>query len=311
MSHPTDPRGGRAPSLPPLVDGQLIATPAGAAVIAVQRVNADAFRLSVHDGYTGAEVPELSLVFAAERAARHAVRVAAALFRSGWAVEQVKDLVTVFAGTPDPAGSARAANRRRGQARPPRPSVRPEGGPDMQINDLKATADEWYEYPGSAAEGKPPYWVARHGTTVTSQIDGYDLETVDRPTVARARAEFAEGTCDPDGPGGPQPGDTIRVFYGEAEGQWLTVESATAQPKDGGWTEFTVTGHRSGRPLTLTNVQLRLIADCDEHATSVEDYELHPVQMRALAAVLVEMADQVDKIRARSGHGSADPVQGR
>ncbi len=59
------------------------------------------------------------------------------------------------------------------------------------------------------------------------------------------------------------------------------------------------------------NVQLRLIADCDEHATSVEDYELHPVQMRALAAVLVEMADQVDKIRAQSGHSSADPVEGR
>ncbi len=256
MSHPTDPRGGRAPSLPPLVDGQLIATPAGAAVIAVQRVNADAFRLSVHDGYTGAEVPELSRVFAAERAARHAARVAAALFRSGLTVEQVMDLVAVFAGTPDPAGSVRAANRRRGRARPSSPSVRPEGGPDMQINDLKATADEWYEYPGNAAERTPPYWVARHGRTVTSQIDGHGIETLDYPTLEKARAEFAYETCDPDGPGAPQPGDTIRVFYGEAEGERFTVASAEPCHREGGWTEFTVTGNPSGRPLTLTLGQL-------------------------------------------------------
>jgi len=98
--------------------------------------------------------------------------------------------------------------------------------------------------------------VARHGRTVTSQIDGHGIETLDYPTLEKARAEFAYETCDPDGPGAPQPGDTIRVFYGEAEGERFTVASAEPCHREGGWTEFTVTGNPSGRPLTLTLGQL-------------------------------------------------------
>ncbi len=184
-------------------DGQAIATPAGAAVVAVQRINAAMFGLSVRDGATGAEVDDLSRSYPAERQARHAARVAVTLFRSGWTVEQVRDLVAVFAGTPDPAGSARAANRRRGQA------------------------------------------------------------------------EFAEATCDPDGPGAPQPGDTIRVVYGEAEGERFTVASAEPRRREGGWTEFTVTGHPSGRPLTLTLGQVAIESRPANLAATAADDETH------------------------------------
>ncbi len=140
---------------------------------------------------------------------------------------------------------------------------------------LTATADEWYEYPGSAAERMPPYWVARHGTTVTSQIDGRDVETLDCPTLEHARAEFAEATCDPDGPGAPQPRDTIRVVYGDAEGERFTVASAEPRRREGGWTEFAVIGHRSGRPLTLTLGQFVIESRPAHLAATAADDETH------------------------------------
>lgn len=120
------------------------------------------------------------------------------------------------------------------------------------VNDLKATADEWYEYAGDADEGKPAYWVARHGRRVTSQVEGHGVEAVESDSVEHARAEFADQTCDPDGPGGPRPGDMVRVWWGDAEGERFTVESATACPHEGGWTEVTVTGNQSGQPVVLT-----------------------------------------------------------
>ncbi len=118
--------------------------------------------------------------------------------------------------------------------------------------EVNSTACEWYEFSGCVDEGKPAYWVARHGRTVTSRIEGGVVEAVELDSVEHARAEFADATCDPDGPGGPRPGDLIRVFWGEAQGERFAVESAAARPRDGGWTEFVVTGNGSGRPVVLT-----------------------------------------------------------
>ncbi len=89
-------------SAPLSLNGQSITVPAGPVLVAVQRINAGALRLSIRDSCTGAEVPDLNWLFPTERSARHAARVAAALFRAGWTVEQVLDLVAVF--TPAEAG---------------------------------------------------------------------------------------------------------------------------------------------------------------------------------------------------------------
>jgi len=90
-----------APGIKPTLacDGQTIAVKAGAVVVAVQRVNARAFRLSIRYGSTGAECDRLSRSFPAERSARHAARVAVRLFRSGQSMQQVSDLADLFAST--------------------------------------------------------------------------------------------------------------------------------------------------------------------------------------------------------------------
>ncbi len=85
-------------ALSPLaVDGQSITTQAGPVAVAVQRIHASAFRLSIRHGTTDSEVAQLSRVFPDQRSARHAFRVTVALFQSGWTVEQLVDLVAVFA----------------------------------------------------------------------------------------------------------------------------------------------------------------------------------------------------------------------
>jgi len=89
-------------SAPLSLDGQTVAVAAGPVVVAVQRINPCAYRLAVRCGSAGGEVPALCRWFPSEGQARHAARVATALFRAGWTVERVLDLVAVF--TPAGAG---------------------------------------------------------------------------------------------------------------------------------------------------------------------------------------------------------------
>ncbi len=86
--------------------------------------------------------------------------------------------------------------------------------------DVKRTADEWYEFPGDVDEQKPGYWVARHGRIVTSQIEDDEVEVVELHSLEHARAEFADATCDPDGPGGP-----VVLTLGQ-----FVIESRPAEP---------------------------------------------------------------------------------
>lgn len=130
---------------------------------------------------------------------------------------------------------------------------------------MKATAAEWYEFPGSAVENKPPYWIARHGRTVTSLVAGEEMETVECDGVEQARAEFAEQTLDPDGPAAPRPRDLIRIVWGNrrsdgaAEGETFTVHSVTRHERDG-WDYFSVSGDtRAGQPLELVFSQYKIL----------------------------------------------------
>lgn len=81
----------------------------------------------------------------------------------------------------------------------------------MDTAALAITADEFFSFPGDPDAGKPRYWVARHGLTVTSQVECRDITVEVCDSIEEARAEFAEETCDP-GPGGPQVGDTVYIY---------------------------------------------------------------------------------------------------
>ncbi len=108
---------------------------------------------------------------------------------------------------------------------------------------IAITADEFYTFAGDPDTNKPPYWVARHGCTVTMQIRD-DAPTVDTfNDVPTARAEFAEATCDPDDAGAPQVGDTVDAF--DWPGQF-TVTAVDRRTGQGGWPVFYIGGHRSG-----------------------------------------------------------------
>lgn len=120
------------------------------------------------------------------------------------------------------------------------------------------TADEFYEFKGDPEFGKPPYWVARHGLTVTEQVDAREPRVCRYGSVAAARAKFAEATCEPNGPGAPLPGDRIVILYGPGQDNEFTVAESTARANPGGWTEFEVHGWRE--PLTLTLGQYRIVS---------------------------------------------------
>lgn len=119
-------------------------------------------------------------------------------------------------------------------------------------------ADEFYAFPGDANDGKPPYWVARHGTTVTEQVDVRDPRVVRYGTVEVARARFAEVTCEPNGPGAPLPGDRIVIVYGPGRGNEFTVTASSKSWCPGGWIEFEV--HGWSQPLALVLGQYRIVS---------------------------------------------------
>jgi hypothetical protein len=131
--------------------------------------------------------------------------------------------------------------------------------------NVKATAAEWYEFPGSAVENKPAYRVARRGTTVTSQVENEEVETIECDGVEEARAEFAEQTLDPDGPAAAQPGDLIRIVWSDlrsdaATGEQFVVNSVSRREHDG-WDYFYVSADtRPGRPLKLLFGQYTILA---------------------------------------------------
>jgi hypothetical protein len=118
-----------------------------------------------------------------------------------------------------------------------------------------STADEFYEFKGDPDFGKSPYRVARHGTTVTEQVDVRDPRVRRYDSVEVARAEFADATCDPNGPAAPMPGDEIRIVWGPEEGETFAVESVVTRG-----VEFGVTGNRSRRPLVLVFGQYRIVS---------------------------------------------------
>jgi hypothetical protein len=79
-------------------DGATVATSAGPAIVAVQRIRSDAFRLSVRYASSGFEVPYLCRSYPVEDRARRGARMLTTLFRQGWAVRDVLDMLAVFAG---------------------------------------------------------------------------------------------------------------------------------------------------------------------------------------------------------------------
>lgn len=123
----------------------------------------------------------------------------------------------------------------------------------------QATTDEFYSFPGDREFRKHPYWVARHGRTVTSQVEDGEARRFECATVDDARALFAEETCEPNGPGAPMPFDVIRIVYGPSVDERFTVESVVTVTHDG-YPAFGVTGNRSGRPLRLVLGQYEILS---------------------------------------------------
>jgi hypothetical protein len=121
----------------------------------------------------------------------------------------------------------------------------------VDVDAHRGTADEFYTFEGDPGRDLPPYWVARHGRTVTSQIASDPVQTVLLGADDVAAAEFAEGCCDntPGAPGEIRAGDRIEVFGNHPAGEReLTVSASTAA--DGG---YTVTGtDAEGRPVSVT-----------------------------------------------------------
>lgn len=84
----------------PLTDGQTITALAGPVTITVQAVRVGhAYHCSIRYASTGFEIPELSRSYPTEVEARRSARVATTLFRSGWTVNDVLDLIATFAPT--------------------------------------------------------------------------------------------------------------------------------------------------------------------------------------------------------------------
>lgn len=85
------------PHTQPLADGHTIAVDAGPVTIAVQCIRpGHAYRLSIRHRSSSAEIGELSRSYPTEHQARHAARVATTLFRAGWNVQDVLNLIDAF-----------------------------------------------------------------------------------------------------------------------------------------------------------------------------------------------------------------------
>jgi hypothetical protein len=102
----------------------------------------------------------------------------------------------------------------------------------VDVEHHHATADEVYRFEGDPDRDLPPYWVARHDRTVTSQIDGQPVSTILLEDGDRASATFAGECCDttPDGPGAPRPGDRIEISGTPGTGigaNAVTISSST------------------------------------------------------------------------------------
>lgn len=126
----------------------------------------------------------------------------------------------------------------------------------VDLDSHRGGADEFYTFPGDPERDLPPYWVARHGRTVTSQIAGDRLDTILLLTEDFAAAAFAEGCCDntPGAPGEIRPGDRIEVFANHPGGERdITVTASTAV--DGG---YTVTGTDGEPPITVAAWQYKI-----------------------------------------------------
>jgi hypothetical protein len=95
----------------------------------------------------------------------------------------------------------------------------------VDVDAHHATADEVYRFEGDPERRLPPYWTARHGRTVTSQIEDEPVRTTVLEDDDRASAAFAGECCDttPTGPGAPRPGDRIEI-----SGEPVTGIGATA-----------------------------------------------------------------------------------
>lgn len=122
------------------------------------------------------------------------------------------------------------------------------------------TADESYTYPGDPYDyfRKAPYTVERTGVIVTTTCAGSTPQEVRLDNVPAARAEFAEATCEPNGPGAPLPGDRIVIIYGPGQDNEFTVTASSKTWSPNGWTEFEVHGRRE--PLILTLGQYRIVS---------------------------------------------------
>jgi hypothetical protein len=133
-------------------------------------------------------------------------------------------------------------------------------------------ADEFYAWPGGCTFRRHPYWVARTGRTVTFEAHDAPAEARTHHSIEEARAAFAEATCEPDGPAAPRPGDLIRIVWGDAQDEKLTIESVVTQTVDEHH-RFGVTGARSGRPLVLIYGQYEILARPigDPHVATAEE----------------------------------------
>ena len=100
---------------------------------------------------------------------------------------------------------------------------------DEYTAGLQALADELYTFAGDGPD-KPPYWVIRRGRVVT-HILGREIRTSDCTDIPTARATLADQSCDPYGLGAPQPGDTIKIHWGDHAHQHLVVTTVT-RPDD-------------------------------------------------------------------------------
>lgn len=85
------------PTRPPYFDGETRVARAGQVNVAVQRINANAYRVSVRYASTDAEVGDLSQSFTTEAKAVEVATTATVLFRAGLTVTEALDLQGVKA----------------------------------------------------------------------------------------------------------------------------------------------------------------------------------------------------------------------
>lgn len=76
----------------PYYDGETRTARAGQVNVAVQRINANAYRVSIRHASTDAEIGDLSRSYPTEALAREVATSATVLFRAGFTVVEVLDL---------------------------------------------------------------------------------------------------------------------------------------------------------------------------------------------------------------------------